>query len=108
VLDRSLVVEVDHLLAGLAVWQYAEDSARAIFGTLTGNSMEDQILEELEFRGEEGLSKTEISDLFKRNTEAQKINAALKNLLDDGRVVRRTEEGSGRGRKALRFYLAEI
>ena len=108
VLDRSPVVEVDHLLAGLAVWQYAEDSARAIFGTLTGNSMEDQILEELEFRGEEGLSKTEISDLFKRNTEAQKINAALKNLLDDGRVVRRTEEGSGRGRKAVRFYLAEI
>jgi len=40
--------------------------------------------------------------------EAQKINAALKNLLDDGRVVRRTEEGSGRGRKAVRFYLAEI
>jgi len=108
VLDESLEVRVDHLLAGLAVWQYAEDSARYIFGDLRGDVVADTILQELRFRCEEGITKTEISNLFGRNHDARTVNASLKALLDDELVVeRKVKEAEGPGPRTTRFYIVE-
>ena len=107
VLDCSPVVTVDHLLAGLAVWQYAEDSARILFGDLRGDPVADLIREELDLRGEEGMTKTEISDLFSRNTDARRINAALQDLLDADLVVAHKEEAQGPGPRTTRFYATD-
>ena len=46
-LDRSPVIGSDHLLAGLAVWTYAEQSARYIFGSALGDPVADEILNHL-------------------------------------------------------------
>lgn len=43
-LDRSPGVDVHHLAAGEAVWDYAERSAVHIFGVSTGNRRSDQLL----------------------------------------------------------------
>jgi hypothetical protein len=43
-LDRSAVITADHLLAALAVWRYAEESARWIFGDATGDPTADTII----------------------------------------------------------------
>lgn len=43
-LDRSPAVDLPHLLAGEAVWDYAERSAMHIFGVSTGNRRSDQLL----------------------------------------------------------------
>ncbi len=106
VLDKSEVVTVDHLLAGLACWQYAEDSARYIFGDLRGEPIADTILEELRTRAPDGLTKSEISGLFNRNVTAKKINAAIKDLEASGLVRSEQEEHEGPGRKRTVFYAA--
>jgi hypothetical protein len=43
-LDGSVVIRADHLRAAIALWQYAEDSARYIFGDATGIPKEDKSL----------------------------------------------------------------
>ena len=57
-------------------------------------------------RGEEGMTKTEISDLFGRNHPAQKINGDLNNLMVAELVVKRKEEKpkGERGPRTNRFY----
>ena len=42
-LDRSLVVDVDHLAAGEALWDYADRSTRFLFGDSTGDVVADYI-----------------------------------------------------------------
>ncbi len=47
-LDRSPVVDLPHLLAAEAVWDYAERSTAYIFGTSTGNRHADALREYLD------------------------------------------------------------
>jgi hypothetical protein len=47
-IDRASVVDLEHLLAGEAVWDYAERSAVHVFGISTGNRRADQLLVLLE------------------------------------------------------------
>ena len=42
-LDGGAIVRLPHLEAALAVWQYAEDSARFIFGDATGDPIADRV-----------------------------------------------------------------
>lgn len=78
-LDKSRTIEPPHLYAALAIWQYAEESTRYIFGGKVGNSVADDILEALK-GASEGLTRTQISDLFKRHRTAGQIDAALQLL----------------------------
>jgi hypothetical protein len=102
VMDESETIEYEHLAAALAVWSYAEDSARYIFGDATGDPVADDILEALRAAGEEGLSRTEIRDLFARHKTADRINGALGELLKLGRV--RKEDLATGGRPSERWY----
>lgn len=77
VLDRSALVRVPHLQAGLALWQYGEVSARLIFGSRLGNPTADRILAALRAAGRAGLTETEIRDVFSRHVRAGEIDAAL-------------------------------
>lgn len=96
VMDESKTIEFDHLAAALALWEYAEASARYIFGDATGDPVADQIVEALQATGKTGKSRTEIRDLFKRHKSADRINDALTLLLKAGRVYRRSEDTGGR------------
>jgi hypothetical protein len=80
-LDCSNVIRIEHLEAGLEVWRYAEDSARMIFGSSTGNADADRILSALR---ENDLSRTAISGLFSNNLPQQRIEAALDLLQTHG------------------------
>jgi hypothetical protein len=102
VLDESHEIERGHLLAALALWDYAEKSARYIFGDATGDPVANQILEALGAVGKNGMTKTEISNLFGRNKSADRINRALTSLLRGGRVRREPQETGGR--KAERWF----
>ena len=102
VLDLSDDIEREHLMAALALWDYAEASARYVFGDATGDAVADQIMEALMLNRTEGMSRTEISNLFRRNRSAERIGRALSMLLNAGRVRREHEETGGR--KAERWY----
>ena len=102
VLDLSDDIEREHLMAALALWEYAEASARYVFGDATGDPVADQIMEALTAAGAEGMTRTEISNLFGRNRSTERIGRALFMLLNAGRVRREQEETGGR--KAERWY----
>ena len=95
-LDGAEVTTAAHLLAGLAIWQYCEESARYIFGTVLGNPTADAIVRALAERGP--LSQTDVGDLFGRHRGPDDI-AEAQNLLEALGLVRvHREETGGRPR----------
>lgn len=96
-LDRSAVVQVQHLQAALAVWQYAEDTAAWIFGQTLGDPVADTIYEALQ-QNPAGLTRTEINRLFDGHRSAGEIAAALGRLAESGKA--RVQGQAGRGRPA--------
>lgn len=99
VLDQSPEVRPEHLRAALAVWDYAETSARRIFGDALGLSAVDMLLGALSSRGP--LTRDEIRDVFQRHKSSDEIAALLGLLREQGkaRCSSRPAEG-GRGRPA--------
>jgi len=98
VLDRSPIIRPAHLRAALAVWDYADASARRIFGgELLGLSVADTIARALRQRGR--LGRTEISSLLGRNKTRGEIDAALRLLEGKGKIrrsIRHAEGAQGR------------
>lgn len=94
VINRSSQIDVQHLAAALAVWNYAEQSARHIFGTTLGDQVADDILAALKLSPDDGLTRTQISGLFKRHKSSAEIDRALK-LLETNKLGDVTIEKSG-------------
>jgi hypothetical protein len=95
-LDRSPVITPPHLEAALALWTYAEDSVKWAVGDLFGDAVADAIRDALLFAGDEGLTRTDVSNVFSRNVRASRIDAALQSLESAGLVVRERRETGGR------------
>jgi hypothetical protein len=85
-LDGSRLITKEHLLAALALWKYAEDSARYLFGDATGDPIADRILAELRMNGPQ--TQTELSQLLGRNYPKERLHRATEVLLRNGLVVR--------------------
>lgn len=94
-LDQSAVIRREHLNAALAIWEYAEASARFIFGDSLGNPVADGILKALR-QAPDGLTRTEMSSLFHRNKSAAQISLALATLAENGLARREKRETEGR------------
>lgn len=105
VLDGSRTLELPHLEAALTLWRYSEASAEYIFGTATGDSIADKITARLE-DAPEGLTRSEVRELFKRNVSSERIGHALSTLEGAGRIQREQEASPGRGRPTERIYSA--
>jgi hypothetical protein len=103
-MDSSSAIESEHLKAALAVWDYAEASARYIFGDATGDADADRV-EEMLSGAPEGLTRTEIRDGFGRNIRSERIRAALELLERLGRVFKVIEQTGGR--PAERWFIKE-
>jgi hypothetical protein len=96
-MDQCSVIKQEHLEAALALWEYSEASARFIFGDALGDPTADEILRNLRLVCPAGLTKTDISELFKRNKTASEINRALTMLIEYGIVTcKRTTDTGGR------------
>jgi len=96
--DFSPELRPEHLRAALAVWRYVEDSTRHIFGMQTGDAIADKILEEA--RGNpEGMTRTQIRDLFGRHRTEAQIESALRLLRDLGLAYMERQESGGKPRE---------
>ena len=104
-LDCSPVIRVEHLLAGLAVWQYSEASARFIFGDALGDSTADEILSVLRQRPD-GMTRTEIRDHFSRHKRSAELGRAL-NVLQEYGLARCEREGT-EGRPEERWFAENV
>lgn len=96
ILDRSESIRRVHLEASLAAWRYSEDSARFIFGDNLGDSVADEIRAALAEAGEQGMTRTGISELFKRNKSRAEIERALVLLREYGMARMQSEPTTGR------------
>ncbi len=97
-LDCNEQITLAHLEAALAVWRYSLDSARWIFGDTLGDPTADEIWELAQGRPD-GVTRSEVRDLFSRNKKAREIDRALTVLEEAGRL-KRTSQADGRGRPA--------
>ena len=97
-LDTSEQIRLAHLEAALAVWRYSLDSARWIFGDTLGDPTADEIWALAKDRPQ-GVTRSEVRDLFSRNKKAREIDRALTVLEEAGRLTR-TSHSDGRGRPA--------
>jgi hypothetical protein len=96
-MDGSTQVDLVHLRAAIALWDYCEQSARHIFGDLFGERVIDTILLALRQSGPEGMTRTQIFNLFSRNQSSSSITAALQKLAATGTARQTTRQG-GLGR----------
>jgi hypothetical protein len=103
-LDQSRVVCAAHLMAALALWEYAERSVAYVFGDAVGDPDADSILQALRSRPD-GMTRTEIRDMFQRHKSAAEIARTLGLLLEHA-LARREEQDTG-GRPIERWYAVE-
>lgn len=107
-LDASPVISADHLRAALAVWEYAEASARFIFGSALGDPVADELMQAIVAAGTDGLTRSDISNkIFKRNKNSAEIGAALDLLARMCYVESRTIDDTG-GRSAEVWFAAGV
>jgi hypothetical protein len=101
VLDGHSLIDVEHLEAALAVWDYAAASAGYVFGEATGDPLADKILRALRTIPA-GLTRTQIRELIGGKTPEQRIEVALGLLERHGLAVMAVETDTG-GRPAERW-----
>lgn len=89
-LDDAPLISRKHLKAALAIWRYAEASARHIFTKRVSSPRAAKILEALE---DGPLARSEIFRLFNNNATRAQIDAALQELGPLIRIETRETEG---------------
>jgi hypothetical protein len=102
--DKSKVIDLRHLKAGLAVWDFCCESAKYIFGDLLGHRIADPILLGLRQAGEVGMTREDIYRLFSCNRSSSEISEALRELERHGKVARQKEYTGGKGRPTERWF----
>lgn len=102
--DADDTIRLPHLEAALALWNYAEESARVIFGDALGDTVADEILRVL---GEspEGMTRDGLLNYFDRHVSARRLTQALQMLAENGlaRGQKEPPEGGRAGRPAERW-----
>ena len=75
-LDCSPIIQLPHLQAALALWDYCSASAASLFGTCVGDSIADRIREALQ-ASPDGLTRKQIRNLFHGHVSSASIDQAL-------------------------------
>lgn len=95
VLDDQDAIGATHLRAALALWDYAARSAAFVFGDSLGDAVADEINRAIA-ESPDGLTRTQIRDLFARNRPRAQIEQALRLLMGTGAISRHVVDGPGR------------
>ncbi len=100
ILDERKSIDLVHLKAASALWEYAEASTFMIFGDATGDPIADTIIRAIRTSGE--LDDSQVSALFGRNLSAARLERAKATVLSTGTVHCVALETGGRPRMAWR------
>lgn len=79
-LDCSPKIEVVHLQAAFAFWDFCLESTRYIFGESLGDKLADRLLDAIREAGNEGLTRNAMRGMLGKNLLASRIDAALEML----------------------------
>jgi hypothetical protein len=105
--DRSAVIEVEHLRAALAVWQYCEDSVKYLFGKTIDDKQLVKLYRALRV-APDGLTQNEIlKNVFRKNLTSKEIGKLLEVLEKAGHIFCRTRaRKDGKGGKPATIWFA--
>lgn len=101
-LDGSAAIDVAHLEAAKAVWDYCEASAVYIWGDATGDPQADKLLSALREAGAAGIDGTAQAALFGRHVTAERLDTIRDLLERRGLVVTEQQPTAGRPRTVTR------
>jgi hypothetical protein len=93
--DGQTTIRTGHLRSGLALWDYAARSAAWATRSATGDPLGEHIHAALA-ASTDGLTRTQLRDLFSRNQPAARVDAALANLAQAGKAQRHRQHTAGR------------
>jgi hypothetical protein len=99
-LDCSSIIQLPHLQAALALWDYCSASAASLFGTCVGDSIADRIREALQ-ASPDGLTRNEIRNLFRGHVSSGSIDQALERLSSLELATSRYVSGRSRVRRII-------
>jgi len=98
--DRVAAIDVEHLQAALALWDYGDRSARWIFSTHEQEAQRETaggLARYIRDGGPDGRTRTEINkEFFKGSKTHAEIKAQLTPLVHDGTVVEVRDDTGGR------------
>jgi hypothetical protein len=94
-IDGCHTIRTAHLRAGLALWDYAARSIHWAVTATTGDPLAEQIHAALA-ASTDGLTRTQLRDLFNRNQPAARVDTALSALAHAGRAQHRRHPTAGR------------
>ncbi len=100
-LDMSELIRAVHLEAALTVWEYAEASCRYVFSGRLGDPTADTLLSAIRASAN-GMTRTDIRDLFARNKSQDEVQRAL-GVLHQKNLVTVVHEGADKGRPTERW-----
>ncbi len=103
-LDGMCIIEEVHLRAALALWAYADASARLIFGAEPEDPLIGLVLAKLQEAATAGLTRTELHNAFSRNIPAAKLLEALAKLRDRGDAYAEKVKTGKPGAPAERWF----
>ncbi|MDQ3317093.1 MAG: DUF3987 domain-containing protein, partial [Actinomycetota bacterium] len=103
--DCSREIRRGHVESALAVWEYAEKSALYMFGDTTGDPDADKVLSTLKGT-EDGMTRTEVSDLFGRNKSRQELDRIREALLKADKILISLSNEGGSKKPVERWYAA--
>jgi hypothetical protein len=92
ILHCRVCINENHLKAAVAVWDYAKQTVRRIFGHMKGSSVAERIYDFILISGE--VSTREICDHLTRNVSSKEIYLAIHSL-ESQKLVRTFTEKSG-------------
>jgi hypothetical protein len=98
-------IQVEHLASAYAVWGYCEDSALYLFGNQLGDADADKLVEALH-SSPEGMTRTQIRDLFGRNKKPEDLQRILDLLEHAGKAYSERAAGKSGGRPTETWFAA--
>jgi hypothetical protein len=105
-LDAQETITPEHLDAAYAVWLYAEQSARYLFGELLGDPLADDLLRMLRAAGPQGMTRTEIYKACGSNIPSARLSTVLGRLQREQLVTWHRQPTVGR--PVDRFTAAKV
>jgi hypothetical protein len=90
----SSVIQLPHLLAAEAVWNYCDQSVRYIFRGVMADKVADRLLVAIRKAGEVGLDGTRQNELFGGHESSERLERARKGL-EAGGFIRTANESTG-------------
>lgn len=101
-LDESVVIDVQHLRAAIAFWNYSHASAQHVFGATLGDDVADRIVAELRAVYPSSMDRESVRGIFSRHITSARLTTAIDYLVRRKLATTESVKTDGRSREMLR------